>query len=389
MSSTPCWPWPPDREAVVAGVMSGTSCDGVDVAVCRIVGSGAGVELELLAFETTPYEVDLAEPLRFYSNPIRATSGDAAELDFRLGELMGQAVLRATAGRRLDLVASHGHTIAHFPEGGDSLGARCTRQVGNPAVIAETTGVPVVSDFRSRDIAAGGQGAPLIPYADWCLLRDRSGGDRVIANLGGITNVTFLPGGDEPGSLERVLGFDSGPGNIVLNAMAYTHDTALRYDPDGKLASQGKVNEHLLGILLNDEYYERPPPKSAGRELFGEDLANRMLELRFTRKPRDMLATFVELIARTLTDAIRRFLPPVSSVYLCGGGTHNRTLVRRIETMLSVPVATTDDLGIPVDAKEAVGFALLGSETMRGVPSNVPSVTGAKGPRVLGSVTFP
>jgi len=389
MSPVQSWPWPLDREATVAGVMSGTSCDGIDVAVCRVAGSGADVDLELLAFETTPYEADLAEALRYYSNPLRAISAEVAELDFRLGELMGQAVARVASGRQLDLIASHGHTVAHFPEGGASLDTRCTRQVGSPAVITELAAVPVVSDFRSRDVAAGGQGAPLIPYADWCLLRDRAGADRAIVNLGGIANVTYLPGGDGPESLQRVLGFDTGPGNVVLNALAYKHDTALRCDPDGKLASQGKVNERLLAFLLRDEYYDRQPPKSAGRELFGEDLANRIPELRMTRKPREMLATAVELIALTLTDAVKRFLPPVSSVYLCGGGTHNRTLVGRIEALLGAPTRLTDDLGIPADAKEAIGFALLGSETMRGVPSNVPSVTGASGPRLLGSVTWP
>ncbi len=378
-------PWPTDAERVVAGVMSGTSCDGIDVAVCAVRGSGPCAAVRMLRFATTPYETALEAVLREASDPESASSALVAELDFELGWLIAEAVARAAEGLPLALVASHGHTVAHYPRGGPRRGVRCTAQIGNPAAIAEVTRVPVVSDFRCRDVAAGGEGAPLIPYVDRALLSGPDAPGRAVANIGGISNVTVLPAGREG----PIVGFDAGPGNLVLNHAARHADPRLPFDADGRLAAEGRADPDLLARLKAHAYFALSPPKSTGREEFGEALVNRIAAEHPSLVGPDLCATLTEWVAWALAEAVARHGAGATELLVCGGGVHNARLLERLRALARVPVRPTDDLGVPADAKEAIGFALLGSETMRGQPANVPSATGARGPRILGSITLP
>lgn len=383
MPHDPHYPWAADREALVVGVMSGTSCDGLDVAFCRVSGSGREAGVELLEFATTSYSEELAAALRRASDPTRASCALVAELDFHLGRRIGGAVAEVAEGRPVDLVASHGHTVCHLLQGGGGLGEACTVQIGQPAVIAETTGLPVVSGFRARDVAAGGQGAPLLPYLDWVLLSAPDGAPRSIVNVGGIANVTHLAGHRLP------VGFDTGPGNLVINEAARRAQPGLPYDVDGRLAAQGVTDEAWVRRLMGHPHFSRRPPKSTGREEFGEALVEQVTREASAPRGEDLVATMTRWVARSIAVALREDGLQSADTYLCGGGCHNPTLVAWLAEELNGPVGTTDELGVPPDAKEAMGFALMGSETMRGRPANLPSVTGAAGPRLLGSITWP
>jgi anhydro-N-acetylmuramic acid kinase len=375
----------------VAGIMSGTSLDGIDVAVVDITGDGWNKRIESVAFRTTPYPAKVREALLGVSNTNTHTA-EIARLHFLLGELYARAVRTTCEKGRvqlssLKLVACHGQTIFHEGDPVRYLGysVASTLQIGDASVLAERLCVPVVSDFRPRDIAAGGRGAPLVPYVDYLLFRHRRLG-RVALNIGGIANVTAIPPGSAP---EDVIGFDTGPGNMALDPLAVIETRGrLSYDRNGRLAARGQVNRPLLDKLLAEPYYRRKPPKTAGREQYGRDFVERLLGTGLSVV--DLIATATALTAASIADAIHRFVRPrmrVDELIVSGGGARNPRIVALLASLLpDVAIATSSDHGIDIDAKEAVAFALLGYETWNRRPANLPSVTGARRPVVLGKI---
>jgi len=372
------------RPRVVLGLMSGTSLDGISAAVVRF-GGGERVTYEVLGVRTHDYAP--AQRARLAAALLGATPAEYCRLHVDLGHWLADAAvaLAAECGiglRGLDAVASHGQTVWHEP-------GHSTWQIGDPAVIAERTGVPVVSDFRSRDMAAGGQGAPLVPIADRLLFAHASHW-RALQNLGGIGNVTVVPPG---GGADGVRAFDTGPGVAVIDAVARRAAPELPYDVDGRLAASGRPVAEVVTALLGEPYFLAPPPKSTGRELFSPAYVERLEALcRAARRDvsaADLVATAVSLTAHSIGDAYGRFVPePVHDVVLSGGGARNPTLVRAIADALAPRrVVRFDDLFFDGEAKEAVAFALLGYLHLVGRPGNVPGATGAAGPRVLGSWT--
>ncbi len=374
----------------VAGLMSGTSVDGVDVAIVDIQRG----KVRLVAFDVFPHQPALRREILVLCAPDSARVDRICHLNHVLGEVFAEAVIKlcgktGIALKSIDLIGSHGQTIWHQPEGGRYRGKsiRSTLQIGEPSVIAQRTGITTVADFRPRDMAAGGQGAPLVPYADYVLFRDAKV-SRAVQNIGGIANVTFLPRACKS---EDILAFDTGPGNMVIDAIVRLVTSGRHhFDRGGTMAARGHVCESLLRQMLEHSFLRRRPPKSTGREEFGQtygewfcgEAKKRMLS------PEDMIATVTVFTARTIADAYRRFLPEMpDEMILAGGGAHNRTLTRMLQSeMPAVKIRTTDEFGIDVDAREAVAFAILAWATMRGAANNVPSATGAAEPVVLGKI---
>lgn len=375
----------------VAGIMSGTSLDGIDVAIADIEGRGWNKRIATVAAGTTPYPAKVRQAILGVSNAGTHTR-EIARLHFLLGELYAEAV--AGMCRRggvplesVELIGCHGQTIFHEGAPVRYLGRRVasTLQIGEPSVIAERTGIPVVADFRPRDIAAGGRGAPLVPYVDYLLFRHRRR-CRVALNIGGIANITVIPGGGPP---ESVVAFDTGPGNMVIDALA-SHCTGgrLKYDRGGRLAANGRVRQELLEQLLADPYYRRKPPKTAGREQYGGEFAARLLGSGF--RIEDLIATATALTAATVAEGIRRFAPASAregDLIVSGGGAHNPRIMAYLAAFLPhMTVTASAQFGVDVDAKEAIAFAVLAYETWHGRPSNLPSATGARRAAVLGKV---
>jgi len=354
----------------VAGIMSGTSLDGIDVAVIDIHKQG----LEVLEHRSKPYPPDVRKAILEVSNT-QTTTAAISRLNFRLGELYAEA---AADFKDLDLIGCHGQTVYH--QGATPVNSL---QLGEAAVIAERTGVPVVSNFRARDIAAGGQGAPLVPFADWILFRHKKRA-RVVLNIGGIANFTFLPADPK---LHDILAFDTGPGNMVMDALVsdMTGGAEL-FDRGGAIAATGKINHKLLAKLTGDPYYTRLPPKSAGREQYGAEFC---ANLKKSKLPvPDLIATVTALTATTIAEGVRRFAGSAEELIASGGGAHNQTLIGMLQAFLpKLSFARTDDFGIPGDAKEAVAFAVLAYRTWRGKTGNVPNATGARQAVVLGDIT--
>lgn len=370
------------RERLCLGLLSGTSADAVEAALCRIQGSGGDVQLELVRHVSVPFEPELSQRVRQL-----ATVAELSELNFVLGERFAAAALLAAreagvAPEEIDVIGSHGQTVAHLPS---SLSAHpSTLQIGEASVIAERTGIPTVFDFRTRDVAAGGQGAPLVPYLDWALFR-KPGAVRALQNFGGIGNVSVVSD-----RLEDTLAFDTGPANMVLDALSYRATAGkLGYDRDGELSAQGQVLPEVLEELLRHPFLALTPPKSAGREGFGEALVAPLWE-RYRDHPWDLVATALEFTVEATARAYERFILPrfrVEGVYASGGGTRNPRLMERLRARLApLPVQTVDVLGYPEAAKEAMCFALLAHEFLAGTPANVPSATGARSAVILGKM---
>jgi len=354
---------------IIVGLMSGTSADGIDAAVVRVRGSGVRTRAEIIACVAVPYPAQDRQELFALFSTSTGTVERICAFNFRLGTLFAQAAAAAIAAAHLrsdqvHLIASPGQTVYHIPPHADGRGS--TLQIGEAAVIAERLGIPVVSDFRVRDMAAGGQGAPLVTYADYLLFRDEQRA-RAVQNLGGIGNVTYLPRG---GGIDTVLAFDTGPGNMVING----------------------VVELISGGTLGDPYFSSPPPKTTGREKFGQGYATALLATARQRglSDADVVATATRLTVESIARAYRAFLVPrggVDDVMLGGGGSHNPVLREWLaQALRPAQVRTTDEWGIASRAKEAVAFAILANETVAGNPSNVPSATGATHPVVLGKL---
>jgi anhydro-N-acetylmuramic acid kinase len=358
----------------VAGLISGTSVDGIDVAVVDIGERiHLGESLGVVATTTVPYPPEVRAAILSVSNAATHTA-TIARLNFLLGELFAEAL--KSAGVPLDsieLIGSHGQTIFHEGEPADFLGRKIasTMQIGEAAVIAERTGIETIADFRPSDIAAGGKGAPLVPFLDYQLFR-HSEHARVALNIGGIANITVIPANAKP---DAVIAFDTGPGNMLMDAVAPP------FDRDGERARAGQVNAALLERLLADPYYQRAPPKSSGREQYGDE---------FVRRTNIDIATATELTARTIALAIGRY-PDTREVIVSGGGAHNGYLMERIADLVrarvTASVMTSAEFGIGVDAKEAILFAVLAYETFHRRAGNLPSATGARKPMILGKVS--
>jgi anhydro-N-acetylmuramic acid kinase len=382
----------------VIGLMSGTSADGVDAALVDIRGSGHDLKLRLLGFHTVPFSPSLrARLLRAMTH---GTVADVCHLNATLGEWFAKAALKllrrlGVRPGRIALIGSHGQTLHHLPAplAEPSIGKlRSTLQIGTPAIIAERTGVTTVADFRTGDMAAGGEGAPLTPYLHYLLFR-RPSLARVIVNIGGISNLTYLPGG---GTLDSVRAFDTGPGNMVIDGvMRYVTQGRLLFDRGGRLARAGVPHEDLLRTLLEHPFLRRRPPKSTGREEFGErflDLVLRQGKL-LGLSDADLVATATAYTARTIAGAAKVIPGQVDEVLLCGGGARNAALVNMLrsawanQTGRRIPVRRVEDYGWDGRALEAVAFAVFAYQAVRSIPCNLPKVTGAKRAVVLGTIT--
>jgi anhydro-N-acetylmuramic acid kinase len=376
------------------GLISGTSMDGIDAAAVEIT-EGPRLRIALRAHLTYPYPQPVREALLALCRMDEGGALAACRLHMVLGEVFAEAALTviAQAGWQPDevaLIGSHGQTTVSDMTDSTLAGWRSysTQQLGHPAVIAERTGITVVADFRARDIAAGGRGAPLVSLLDLALYGE-PGRPRALLNLGGIANVTLLPASLDP---TLVIGFDTGPANMPLDAvMRLTSDGRDRYDPDGINAASGTVNTELLERLLAHPFVRAPPPKATGSEDFGEAFAAALLTAHPELSRADLLATLSCFAARSVADAIRQWFPgegAPAEVLASGGGTHNGALMNHLASALAPsPLRTLDTIGGQVDAKEAMLFALLGYNTLRGRAGNLPSVTGAAHPVPLGSVT--
>jgi anhydro-N-acetylmuramic acid kinase len=385
------------KSMIVAGVMSGTSADGIDVAIVRIA-RGRRISIRLLAHEAFPYPAVLRRSVLAAMNAKKTSTAELARLNWRLGLAYAEAV-KATADRhkvRIDLVGCHGQTLYHQGRAERYAGKSfaCTWQAGEAALLAAELGVPVVSNFRPADMAAGGQGAPLVPLLDQMYFADAKRG-RVLQNIGGIANLTAIPAGHE---IDELIAFDTGPGNMVIDALAQKL-FGKRYDRNGAIAAKGQVIKPVLDRMLRDPYFRLEPPKTAGREQFGREYAMEFLAVcrRVTRKPEDALATATALTAESIARAFASFVMPAMQgtaidYIVSGGGARNATLMKTLAASLGplgCTLATTEQFGMPAEAKEAAAFALLAWATWNRMPGNVPSATGAKRLAILGSLTLP
>lgn len=397
---------------IVAGVMSGTSADGINVALVKCVARAPAPAWHLLAHQEYPFPAPVRRTILAMMNAELARVADLARLNFLLGELYAEAVAKTARKHRvkLDLVGCHGQTLYHQGVAERFLGRKlaATWQTGEGAVIAARLGVPVVSDFRPADMAAGGKGAPLVPFLDYLLYRNprlasiaqnRIAQNRIAQNIGGIANLTAIPAG---ASASHVIAFDTGPGNMVIDAIM-EELFGMRYDRDGKIAASGRALDGAVTQLLRAKFFRQKPPRTAGREEFGREYVQRFLQIcRGASKP-DVVATATALTARSIADAVRRFVLPrfgaelrthqrrAQQMIVSGGGAKNPTLIAMLRheiAALGIELHFSDQFGVPAQAKEAVAFALLAYETWHRRPSNIPSATGAKRPAILGKISY-
>jgi anhydro-N-acetylmuramic acid kinase len=357
--------------------MSGTSLDGIDVAMLELLPRGNGYDFILLRGATIPFAPELRERLFAALSPNEPSPRTVAELDRDLGAAIGDAIERVTGGEAIDFVASHGVTLYH--DGNEHTSV----QIGDPFVIRERVQATVISDFRRADCAAGGQGAPLVPYVDALLFRDDR--DTVALNVGGIANLAILPRG---GSSDAVRAWDTGPGNILLDAFVRQRSGGeLPYDAFGEAAARGVVDRPLLAAMLADPFFSEPPPKSTGRERFGQPFLDRFAAGLAKLSDDDGCATLLALTLEPIVAAIRGSLPHGARVLVSGGGARNRELLRLLaERLPSSSIERTEELGIDGDLKEAISFAIIGYETLRGYAAVLPRVTGARHASLLGTV---
>lgn len=409
--------------------MSGTSADGIDACLVEISGNGLHTRINDLVSETYPYDETTRTAILDTCNPETGTVDKVCQLNFHLGKLFANAATSIAnkahiSIKDIDLIGSHGQTIYHLPnqttmkktedrnqksevrsnesnsntvdidafkkETWDLPHIRSTLQIGEPSVIAQETGVTTVADFRPRDMAAGGQGAPLVPYVDFILFRDKEKG-RALQNIGGIANVTILP---KNCSINDVIAFDTGPGNMIIDRITeLVTNTTQHFDEGGKLAERGKIHDSLLAILLAHPYLSKPPPKTTGREEFGISFADNLYKdgTHSGIKDLDILATVTAFTARSIADSYKHWiLPkhPLPEIILSGGGSHNDTLIKFLRQYLepSIQIHTINKFGISPNAKEALAFAILANETISGNPNNVPGATGAREAVIMGKI---
>ncbi|WP_310188675.1 anhydro-N-acetylmuramic acid kinase [Bacillus sp. 3255] len=389
----------------VAGLMSGTSLDGIDVAIVRIDGCGFEAQVKLLHFESFPFDAELREKLKRLCSVDHSDVALLCGMNFAIAERFADAVMRTAAAagmamEEIDLISSHGQTVWHIPvaDEADPFLPKSTLQIGDLSVIAKRTGRPVVGDFRTADMAVGGQGAPLVPYGDLILFSDAVKG-RILQNIGGIGNCTAIPARRSAAARadgSDLIAFDTGPGNMVMDQVVYELSAgALTYDADGAWAARGQVHAELLEETLAHPYFAQLPPKTTGRELFGKAYTEAWLASAKQRglAAEDIVATATAFTAHAIARAYRDFVFPqcdIAEVIVSGGGARNRTLMSMLQQLLpDQTVLTSDEVGISGDAKEAILFALLGNDWIHGVPNNLPSATGAERPTVMGKLALP
>ncbi|MBP1966277.1 anhydro-N-acetylmuramic acid kinase [Paenibacillus aceris] len=403
----------------VAGIMSGTSLDGIDVAIVRIDGCGVDAKVRLLHFESFSYEEEVREKLKQLCSIDHSNVALLCGMNFAIAERFADAVLQTAAAAGMgmadiDLISTHGQTVWHIPvaDETDPYLPKSTLQIGDLSVIAKRTGIPVVGDFRTADMAVGGQGAPLAPYGDFIMFRDAAKG-RILQNIGGIGNCTAIPAqgteeisnpAKESASVtatthvdaSNLIAFDTGPGNMIMDQVVYElSEGKLTYDADGAWAARGQVHIELLEEMLAHPYFAQLPPKTTGRELFGKAYTAAWLKTALDRglAHEDIVATATAFTAYSIARAYQDFVFPhcaIAEVIVSGGGARNHTLLSMLQELLpQQAILTSDELGISGDAKEAILFALLGNDWIHGVPNNLPSATGAERPTIMGKLALP
>lgn len=379
-----------EHKNIYIGIMSGTSADGIDVAAVEIDGDIVHPDCKLLAFKNVPYPKEVRDRIFDLFDTKNATIDKVGEMNFLLGKLYGEAANLLIDSEGIDrtkiaAIGSHGQTIYHCPDGETP----CTVQIGEGSVISRLTGCLCVSDFRVADIAAGGNGAPLVPFTEFALYADNENGV-VLQNIGGISNSTVLPKACNP---DDIFAFDNGPGNMLIDALTNRY-FGKEMDFGGNIAASGYVNVKLLNTLLEEPYYKKAPPKTTGRELFGKAYADNIHLLAEGIDKKDIIATVTMLTAKVIANSYRDFVLPrhkVSELIVGGGGSYNKTLMGFLANEMSaygVSVYTQEQKGQNSDAKEAVAFALLAFYTLKGLPNNLQSATGAKHPAVMGKISF-
>src|SRR5712692_559669 len=383
---------------LVLGLMSGTSADGIDVALARISGAPPTLRARLIGpvYGTLPSA--LRKEILRGAEQDSITAGDLSQLNFRLGEAFADAALVACrrfriSPKRVSLIGSHGQTIYHQGKPAPYFGrpTASTLQIGEPSVIAARTGITTVGDFRPADIALGGQGAPLVPYADYLLYRHPKFG-RASLNLGGIANITVIPAAAKP---SQVFAFDTGPANMLIDALVARFTRGRhRFDKDARLAQTGRSIPALLNSLMSDPYLKLAPPKSTGREYYGHGYLKKVIAFgrRHRAKPADLIRAATIFTALSVVDALNRFILPKTKIHqliVSGGGAHNPLILAQLASALpSVEILPSSHFGVPEDAKEAFAFALLAYESFHRRPANLPSATGARGPAILGKISY-
>ena len=402
----------------VLGMMSGTSADGIDAALVKISGAAPHLNIKLLGHVKQNFPPSVRNEILRVAEQKPLAPSEFSQLHARLGKLYTDAALSACkklaiSPRRVDLIGNHGQTIFHRGAPVDFLGAMTasTLQIGDSSIIAALSGITTIGDFRSADIALGGQGAPLVPYVDYLLWREANLG-RVALNIGGIANLTVIPANANP---SEVFAFDTGPGNMLIDALVsrFTHNHS-RFDEGARIALRGKLVPQLLEQLMQDPYLERKPPKSTGREYFGAAYVEKVRSLgrRYRAKPNDLIRTATIFTSLSIVDALHRFVLPKAKIHqliVSGGGFNNPLLIGQLAALLGssqagarhpvpsspgtkavpgIEVLSSGSFGIPVDAKEALAFAVLAYETFHQRPSNLPSATGARGPAILGKISY-
>lgn len=377
---------------LVVGLMSGTSLDGIDASLVRIEGFGRNTRAEVMESISLPYNESIKQELLSSMDNKTSNIEQICSLNFKMATIFTDAVKQVCKKaniplEELDLIGSHGQTLYHIPQANFPL-AKSTLQIGDPSVIAYETNTMVISNFRTMDIAAGGEGAPLIPYIDWLLFNDATKG-RILQNIGGIGNCTVI---EKNAQLKDVYAFDTGPGNMIIDELC-RNLFDISYDKSGQIASKGKVHKDIVFKWMNHDYFSLKPPKSTGREEFGREYTKKVLKSYHHLPKEDLIATATYFTAYSIVDAYNKFIFPTSQIediILSGGGAHNRTLLQTIKQLLpDKQVFVVDQFGMTTDEKEAIGFAILANESIHQQKANVPSATGAKEPVILGQITFP
>jgi anhydro-N-acetylmuramic acid kinase len=386
------------RSMLVLGLMSGTSADGIDVALARISGAPPHLDAKLLGHASSKFPPALRKEILRVAEQNPITASELSQLNFRLGEIFAEAALAAcrefrVPSKRIALIGSHGQTIFHQGSLASYFGraTASTLQIGEPSVIAVRTGITTIGDFRPADIALGGQGAPLVPYADYLLYRHEKLG-RVSLNLGGIANITVIPAAAKP---QQILAFDTGPANMLIDALVahFTHGRQ-RFDKNARIAQSGRSIPALLDELMRDPYLKLPPPKSTGREYYGHAYLKKILALgkKHRAKPADLVRAATIFTALSVVDALNRFVVPktkIDQLIVSGGGAHNPLLLAQLTAALAaIEILPSSKVGVLEDAKEAFAFALLAYETLHRRPGNLPSATGAHAPAILGKISY-
>ena len=374
------------KERFIIGLMSGTSHDGIDAALVSIKGNGLETKVDLLYHLYSPYPVTTKKKIR---KAFEGHTQDICKLNFELGELFTKATVECIKKSKMssevvDIIASHGQTISHIPPQGNKKGS--TLQIGEADVIAQRTGIITVSDFRTRDMAAGGHGAPLVSHADFLLFREE-GKVKAVQNIGGIANVTVVTE-----RAEDVIAFDTGPGNALIDVASHILSHGKKeMDKNGNWAKTGVVNQNLLDKLMSHPYLELIPPKSTGRETFGKNLVEEIIK-NSDMTPENLLATLTHFTAKSIHNAYQNFILtqyPIDNIILSGGGSKNKYMFHLLTDYFEdIPIIPIDKLGIPSNAKEAISFAVLANETIMGNPGNLPSATGAKRQVILGKISL-